>query len=93
MNKIIRKVTSLLGFYKPGVIHKVKLRDIVIPIEFQNTKPRFRKMVYKREFFRKNGYFESKIILNKDFMLIDGYTSYIIAEENGMEYVDVYFVD
>nr|DAP72071.1 MAG TPA: hypothetical protein [Caudoviricetes sp.] len=32
-------------------------------------------------------------MLNKDFLLIDGYTSYIIAKENGMKYVEAYFIN
>ena len=50
-------------------------------------------MKYKRDFYRRNGEFQSDIILNRDMMLIDGYTSYIIAKEEGMKRVDVYFMD
>lgn len=50
-------------------------------------------MIKKREFYRKNDRLESKIVLNKDFLLIDGYTSYIISKENCMKYVKAYFVN
>lgn len=93
MNKLTRKIIVALGLHNPGEPYKVKVSDIIIPEEFKATKPRFKKMIQKREFYRKNDRFESKIVLNKDFLLIDGYTSYIIAKENGMKYVEAYFVN
>lgn len=50
-------------------------------------------MYFGRKYFEENGKFESKILLNRDFELVDGYTSYFIAKLKGMKYVDVYFVD
>ena len=93
MNKLMRKIIVSLGLHNPSEPYKVKVSDIIIPEEFKATKPRFEKMIQKRKFYRKNNRFESKIVLNKDFLLIDGYTSYIIAKENGMKYVEVYFVN
>ena len=93
MNKLTRKIIVALGLHNPSESYKVKVSDIIIPEEFKVTKPRFKKMIQKREFYRKNDRFESKIVLNKDFLLIDGYTSYIIAKENGMKHVEAYFVN
>ena len=93
MNKLMRKIIAALGLHNPGEPYKVKVSDIIIPEEFKATKPRFEEMIQKRKFYRKNNRFESKIVLNKGFLLIDGYTSYIIAKENGMKYVEAYFVD
>ena len=93
MNNLTRKIIAALGLHNPGNPYKVKVSDIVIPVEFKESPPRFKKMMHKREYFRRNDRFESKIILNKDFLLIDGYTSYIIAKENGMKYVEAYFVN
>ena len=93
MNKLTRKIIVALGLHNPGEPYKVKVSDIIIPEEFKAMKPRFEKMIQKRKFYRKNNRFESKIVLNKDFLLIDGYTSYIIAKENGMKYVEAYFVN
>ena len=45
------------------------------------------------ELFRENGRFASTIIIDKDFVLRDGFTSYRIAEIKGIKYVDVYFVE
>ena len=93
MNKLMRKIIVALGLHNPGESYKVKVSDIIIPEEFKATKQKKKKMLQKREFYIKNDRFESKIVLNKDFLLIDGYTSYIIAKENGMKYVEAYFVD
>ena len=93
MNKLMRKIIAALGLHNPGEPYKVKVSDIIIPEEFKATKPRFKKMIQKREFYRKNDRFESKIVLNKDFLLIDGYTSYLLAKENDMKHVEAYFVN
>lgn len=93
MKEIINKIKMLIQCHKRGIPYNVKLTDIVIPEEFRNTHPRFKKMVAKREYYRKYGTYSSKIILNRDFVLIDGYTTYLLCVENGEEYVDAYFVD
>lgn len=91
MNKIIRKIKKM--FCKSGQVYNVNIKDIIISEEFRATHPRFKKMVQKREFYRKNNMYESQVILNRDFMLIDGYTTYLLCLENGEKYVDVYFMD
>ena len=93
MNKLMRKIIVSLGLHNPSEPYKVKVSDIIIPEEFKATKPRFKKMIQKREFYRKNDRFESKIVLNKDFLLIDGYTSYLLAKENDMKHVEAYFIN
>ena len=50
-------------------------------------------MGQKWSYYRNTGEFESPIILNRDFVLIDGYTSYIIAKKLEIDKVPVYFVD
>ena len=50
-------------------------------------------MAAKREYLRKFGKYESKVVLTKDFMLIDGYTTYLLCAENGNRYIEAYFVD
>lgn len=93
MNKIIRRIITTLGLHNPGEPYKVNVSDITIPAEFKESPPKFKKMSHKREYFRRNDCFESKIILNRDFLLIDGYTSYLLAKENDMKHVEAYFVD
>lgn len=50
-------------------------------------------MVAKREYLKKFGKYESKVVLTKDFMLIDGYTTYLLCVENGDRYIEAYFID
>ena len=80
MNKLMRKIIVALGLHNPGE-------------QYKESPPRFKKMMHKREYFRRNDRFESKIVLSRDFLLIDGYTSYLLAKENGMKHVEAYFVD
>ena len=50
-------------------------------------------MGQKWSYYRNTGEFESPIILNRDFVLVNGYTSYIIAKKSEMDKVPVYFMD
>lgn len=56
MNKIIRKIKKM--FCKSGQVYKVNIKDIIISEEFRATHPRFKKIVQKREFYRKNNMYE-----------------------------------
>lgn len=93
MKRIIRGIKALFGYYDTGCAYRVKVKDIVISEKFKAFTPRFVKMVQKREYYRKYGVYDSKVFLNKDFVLVDGYTTYLLCVENGEKYVDVYFVD
>ena len=93
MKNLIRFVKRIFGVYKTRCEYWVYLKDIKISPEFERTPPRFKKMGQKWSYYRNTGEFESPIILNRDFVLIDGYTSYIIANKSEMDKVPVYFVD
>ena len=71
----------------------VNLSDITIKRDFKLHKPNPIKMYFGRKYFEENGKFKSKILLNRNFELINGYASYLIAKKENMKYVDVYFVD
>lgn len=92
MKEIIKKIEKFFGYYELGEPYYVKIDSIVIPEEFKDTHPRFKKMVEKREYYRKYGTYNSKIILDRDFILLDGYTTYLLCIENGEKYVEAYFV-
>lgn len=77
--------------YKTGYTYTVKLSDIIIQPGWNYIKNW--KMNEKMNYFEKTGRFASIIIIDKDFVLRDGLTSYRIAEIKCMKYVDVYFVD
>ena len=91
--KLLCKLKGLLGIYTPGCEYWVDLKDIDIPIDFLRHHPRHEKMEQKWKYYRQTGEFESPILLNRDFELLNGYTSYIIAKTENLHKVPVYFVD
>ena len=93
MKNIIRGIKRLFGEYEDGYEYWVYLKDIVIPCDFLTTSPNRRKLSQKFAYFRVNRSFESKIKIARDFVLRDGYTSYIIARKYGFDKVPVYFVN
>ena len=93
MKNLIRFIKRIFGVYETGYEYWVYLKDIKISPQFENTPPRFKKMRQKWSYYRKTGKFESPIILNRDFELIDGYTSYCIANKSEIDKVPVYFKD
>ena len=92
-NKLLCKLKSVLGIYEPGCEYWVDLKDIDIPIDFLRHHPRREKMDRKWDYYKQTGEFESPILLNRNFVLIDGYSSYIIAKTGNLHRVPVYFVD
>ena len=78
-------------FYKTGYTYTVKLDDIIIQNGWNYIKSW--KMNEKMNYFEKTGHFSSTIILDRNFVLQDGFTSYKIAKLKGMKYVEVYFVE
>ena len=93
MIKLYKRIIVKFGLNNPEKAYKVNVSDIIISPNFARSHPRQEKMIRKRNYFYENNQFESKIKLNKDFLLLDGYTSYLIAKEVGKKYVDVYFVN
>lgn len=71
----------------------VNIDDIKISSIFLMHSPNPTKMKYKRRFYRTTGKFDSQIELNKNYVLLNGYTSYIIAKEKGLDKVFVKFVN
>lgn len=58
---------------------EIKTEKIKIPDNF--SKPNPNKMKHKFAYYRKNHKFESQIIIDPNYNLLDGYTSYLIAKE------------
>lgn len=70
------------------------LEGEIIPIECIKIKkyfkkPRKTKIKEKEEYFNKHGYFRSTIILNKNNVLLDGYTTYLLAKEQGYKSITI----
>lgn len=70
-------------------IKKMRIKDIKIQKSFEKKQPSKVKMKEKWFFYRNTGKLESDIIVNKEGYLTDGYTSYLIAEADGIKKVEV----
>lgn len=90
---MIRWIKKLFGRYECGYEYWVRLAEIKIMPEFKETPPSYRKMWHKTRYYHKTGKFSSAIKLMRDFTLVDGYTSYLIAQQFDLGKVPVYFVD
>ena len=93
MKNLIRFIKRIFGVYETGYEYWVYLRDIKISPEFEKAPPKIKKMCEKWSYYKNTGEFESPIILNRDCVLIGGYTSYIIAKKSEMDKVPVHFMD
>jgi len=71
------------------LLGKENINNIKISKEFKKHPPKESKMWLKRAYFIFNDKFEHSIVLDKNNVLIDGYTTYLIAQEQGMKYVEV----
>lgn len=78
----------------------IRLSRIKISKEMQSTMPRAEKLSQKYEYFKNKtrvnkkygkdyNPFQSTIVLDKRNVLVDGYTSYLIAKMFGIKKVDV----
>lgn len=66
-----------------------RLKNIKISKEFKMKYPRTLKLISKMEYYLRNNKFEQPIVINKKGVLVDGYTSYIIAQMLNKKYVRV----
>lgn len=66
-----------------------KLKNIKISKEFKMKYPKTLKLISKMEYYLRNNKFEQPIVINKDNVLVDGYTSYIIAQMLNKKWVRV----
>ena len=91
MKKIIIWFKSLFGIYRQGYTYYVNFDDIVITDQFKSSKPKFKKLEAKYNYFLNTNELPSPIVLKRDFTLVDGYISYLICESYGIGKVPVYF--
>lgn len=71
------------------IIEKFPIKEIIISEDFKNTPPTEGKMQFKREYLKKTGVLKKNIVINDENVLIDGYTTYLLALENGMDHVSI----
>ena len=93
MKEITRYIKSLFGKYEPECEYWVYTKDIKVPTYFKRTKIGTEKWNHKMGYWLRTGEFESKILIDRDFNLVDGYSSMKIAHLKNIEKVPVYFVD
>lgn len=68
---------------------RMNISDVIIQSSFKKAKPSENKMNKCREFFKKHGYVDKKILVNKDNTLLDGYIRYLVLKENNISDIEV----
>ena len=91
LKRINRKWINFI--YKSNKIYWIPVNKVSIPSEYRLTPPNKKNMENKWEYVRKPGKMQSPILLSRDFVLVDGYTSYLIACEAELGKIPVQFVD
>lgn len=71
------------------IFGREKLSNIKIQDSFKRNPPKYEKILEKIAYYNTYQNFEQPIVVDKDNMLIDGYTTYLIAKKLGMRYVKV----
>lgn len=80
-------------YYLPDTEYWVHIRDIKVPNGYKKSRIGHDKWMHKLTYFRRTGNYESPILIDKDFNLIDGYSSLKLAYVNDLGKVPVYFVE
>ena len=93
MKRIIRYIKSLFGKYEPGYEYWIYTKDIKVPRYYKLTKIGTKKWNHKMGYWLRTGKFESDILIDRNFNLVDGFSSMKIAHLKGIDKVPVYFVD
>lgn len=93
MKEIIRFIKKLFGVYESDYEYWVYSKEIKINPEWKKTRIGKTKFKRKLQYWYRTGEFESRIILDRNFNLLDGYLSVRIAEIKEIDKVPVYFVD
>lgn len=88
---MFEKLLMKVGYYKPGKEYWIDFSQVHITDEFAAKKVGWKKMQRKRDYFRNTGKFESKVVLNKDFVLVNGYSTYCLVKEFGLGKLAVWF--
>lgn len=87
----LRKLMGKLHLYTYDVVYYIPLKEIKVPAAFKKSWIGAKKWNHKKKYYKRNGTFESQIILDKDFVLMDGYSSYKLAQAYHVTKVPVIF--
>lgn len=71
------------------IIENFDIDKIIISDDFASTPPKEEKLRQKEEYYSRTKTLDAEIIINDENILIDGYTSYLIAKSNGLKFVTV----
>lgn len=93
MKTIIRFIKRIFGYYEPEYEYWINTSDIKVPETYKKSRIGEKKWKHKVDYYLKTGEFESKIILDKNFNLIDGFSSVKIAHLNRIDKVPVFFTN
>lgn len=86
-------IKRLFGKYETRQLYWIKREKIKVPAYMKKTPVNIRKWNRKLNYWYRTGLFESPIILDKDFNLIDGFSSAKIAYLKNVDVVPVYFAN
>lgn len=92
MKRIIRYIKSPFGKYESGHEYWVYTKDIKVPKYFKLTRIGTKKWNHKMGYWLRTDEFKSKILIDRDFNLVDGYSTYKICKLKNIDKVPVYFV-
>lgn len=93
MKDTISFIKRLLGKYEVGYEYWVNTKDIIVPDYYKKISANSKKWKHKLDYWQKTGNFKLPIKINKDFVLVDGFSSVKIAYLNNIEKVPVYFIN
>ena len=71
---------------KSTTVH-IKLDKINVPANFRNTIPAAKKIAERLTCYQKAGAFDREIILDENYNLIDGYSTYLVCKMLGLNKV------
>lgn len=80
MKDIIKYIKRLFGKYETGYEYRVYIKQIKVNPDWRKTRIGNIKFKRKLRHWYRTGEFESRIILNKEYNLLDGYSSLRIAK-------------
>lgn len=67
----------------------MNLSDIIVPRVFKETKPKESKLSRIRNYVLEHGTLDKPVVINSDNVIVDNYTRYLIAAEQGLKEVPV----
>lgn len=89
----MKEIKGIFGKHETNYEYWVNREKIKVNPNWRKTRIGKQKFSKKIQYWYQTGKFASPIILDKDFNLIDGYSSVVIAELKNIDRVPAYFVD